>query len=1249
MSLENTTVPPLAAGPTTTSIEHTSEFARSAAPVSACRSPSQESRRSANDRRPAPTCGGSRTQTGRPQIHTRARGRSSTGPRVSPGEDSSRTTNTLGSAPSLAAQDASHSSSRSSKPGFKDANAHEHGSGRSVASGSHSQQNKTHSSNDARNRKQRHKSKQQQQQQHKKGDENHQDGNRANADSDGADKPRRRRNRNRDRDRKGKCDKDKARGSKAAVGGGRMFDGTLTTDRDALDYDENHGGYASCSNERTPTADLSSTLAKRLTNSTYECMICCDKVRPRHATWQCDHCWAIFHIGCVKKWAKSCTGSDEDTINGRWRCPGCQYTRAAAPSHYVCFCGATRDPEFVRGTVPHSCGKICEKCRGPHCPHPCPLPCHPGPCPPCTALAPEQSCFCGRLAYRPRCGVDFDPVQGVKSCGEICGEMLGCGKHTCTKPCHPGLCPPCPREEEQMCYCGAHARTAKCGTGRPLPTFVRETQRGNELEASYNRDDDADGRDECSPQLLTNGDCVEPATGFYSCGKTCGMPLKCGVHMCKKPCHACPDPAQGHGDCPFDPSVATTCHCGAYLASDLGEPRVKCTDPIPSCGERCGHKLPGCSHTCSQTCHPGPCPPCMVKVRTTCRCGSKTFQVECHKARSSSSEQPRCQRVCSKMRACRRHQCSVRCCPSDHVDIDGVVIPSEDLEPGATDPHQCTLTCGRLLRCKVHHCAEPCHRGPCPPCLNASFDELACSCGRTRLMPPIPCGTTLPPCHHPCQRTRACGHVSLTTHECHPDNVPCPPCPVLVMTRCMCGNREMKNIPCHRSNAASCGNICNKLLPCGGHRCQRSCHRPDEPCLRGQPCRQACGKLRKTCGHPCTLLCHSPAMCDESKACDSMITVACECGRRSIKELCGATSTSPRNGMRKLACDEICKIALRNRRLALALNLNDRAEAPLAGLVKATYADDLLQFARANLAWVREIEVLAAGFIGDPLKPVMRFTPMKRAFRAFLHALGPFYGCTSRSIDREPLRSVCWERTSQATIPSIVLSSAIRYTHPPQIICSERVNASEDSDFDDSASHVFDNVAASTNPAADRLRRRIDYIALSDLRHGLTIEELEAEIRRLLPYAPLAIRWKNEDLVEVYCTDIEAKNENLMKWEAMLKSKLPHMGIAGSVVGEKVASPPPPQSSGQLPPIAPYAALASGCGGGGGGGGGGSTHGRTHSSVSVASSVMSAAKRIFCQEENEEDSVPEDWESLNIQEDDSTDPATDQEAGSVAV
>ncbi|KAJ1815817.1 FKBP12-associated protein, partial [Coemansia sp. RSA 2598] len=852
------------------------------------------------------------------------------------------------------------------------------------------------------------------------------------------------------------------------------------------------------------------------------------------------------------KWARTSANGAVD--NGRWRCPGCQHTRAAVPSHYVCFCGATRDPEQARrGAVPHTCGRICGRRRGAHCPHPCPLPCHPGPCPPCTSLAPEQFCFCGRVSFRARCGSDYDPATSGRSCGAVCGETLGCGKHACTKPCHEGLCAPCPRTVTQNCYCGRHTRQAPCG-----------------------------------------------APAWYSCNEVCGELLACGAHVCDRVCHR---PDEAHSECVLDPAVATTCHCGAHSVADLGVQRLRCTDPVPSCGGPCGRQHDDCGHACAAPCHEGPCPPCAETVTTMCRCNSEQITTAC-------GSPALCNRMCTQKRNCRRHRCGNRCCPKDDVH------------------HACTIVCGRQLSCKHHRCADACHSGLCPPCTVTSPEPLVCDCGRTSVPAPVPCGKALPPCRFPCQCSRECGHISLITHECHPSDTPCPPCPVLVATQCMCGARKLQSIPCHRTAAASCGRICGKLLPCGGHKCARSCHRPDEPCLQGAPCRQRCGKPRKACGHPCALTCHSPSMCDESRPCEALVDVSCACGRITTRQRCGATLANPRHRP-VLDCDELCRVAERNRRVALALGLPERAEALLEGLARVKYTDEILQFVRTNAAWVRDVEALISAFVADRSRVVLNFSPMRNHQRAFLHAVAPIYGCSSRSIDREPFRSVCWDRTPNTTVPSISPSNAIRYARAPTLICSDRVYAMDDSDFDDSSSHIFEPTTSATTSAAippvaavsqsstiDRLRRKFDYIAISDLRHGLTVNELRAAIDRLLPPgSPYTVRWKNEDLVEMYCTDADAKYEYLTKWESTLKKKLPHTGTAGLVTGEKTVFQPeekPPLTNSRLPKPQVQS----------------QTHGQPQSLSLPATTIGSSSENSVSAAADSDREVPENWESI---------------------
>lgn len=156
--------------------------------------------------------------------------------------------------------------------------------------------------------------------------------------------------------------------------------------------------------------------------------------------------------------------SSNTAITG-WRCPGCQNNRTSVPRDYLCFCGKQRNPEASRYNTPHSCDQLCKRHKS--CPHECVLPCHPGPCPPCSLMGPVISCYCGHNTQQSRC-VDTDYSTKGYSCTDTCDELLGCGKHRCEKNCHPGLCPPCEIQEVQSCYCGRHERTARCGSGKQV-------------------------------------------------------------------------------------------------------------------------------------------------------------------------------------------------------------------------------------------------------------------------------------------------------------------------------------------------------------------------------------------------------------------------------------------------------------------------------------------------------------------------------------------------------------------------------------------------------------------------------------------------------------------------------------------------------------------------------------------------------------------------------------------------------------
>ena len=49
----------------------------------------------------------------------------------------------------------------------------------------------------------------------------------------------------------------------------------------------------------------SDILAEQLAMESYECMVCCDRVRARDEVWSCPRCYHLFHLRCIGRWAIS--------------------------------------------------------------------------------------------------------------------------------------------------------------------------------------------------------------------------------------------------------------------------------------------------------------------------------------------------------------------------------------------------------------------------------------------------------------------------------------------------------------------------------------------------------------------------------------------------------------------------------------------------------------------------------------------------------------------------------------------------------------------------------------------------------------------------------------------------------------------------------------------------------------------------------------------------------------------------------
>ncbi|KAG1651370.1 Transcriptional repressor NF-X1 [Nymphon striatum] len=391
---------------------------------------------------------------------------------------------------------------------------------------------------------------------------------------------------------------------------------------------------------------------------------------------------------------------------------------------------------------------------------------------------------------------------------------------------------------------------------------------------------------------------------FVTCQDTCNKRLNCGVHFCESNCHP--------GEC------------------------EECQKDI----EQKNH------HKCQAICHEGSCPPCPLMSSVECQCGFQLKEISCSEIGTNAIK---CEKRCYKKLSCKRHKCLQNCC--------------------SQSKHKCDLICDRRLSCQLHTCTDQCHSGDCSTCWQVCFDELHCECGAAVIYPPIPCGTKRPKCDTICSRQHPCEHP--VHHSCH-DDAECPPCTFLVSKWCYGKHELRKNIPCYLEYI-SCGKSCGNHLPCEMHTCQKTCHAGD--CHDEKKCEQLCNKPRSGCGHPCGQLCHKNSDCPSS-VCKYKMKVTCECGRKVERISCyeynnptlstsklAAKAHDVRSGQvvnlkdmskyKWLDCDTECAATIRNRQLALALQIVNPDISTKLG--PPPYSDWLKNQTKANFSYVNDI------------------------------------------------------------------------------------------------------------------------------------------------------------------------------------------------------------------------------------------------------------------------------------------------------
>ncbi|KAH9767107.1 NF-X1-type zinc finger protein NFXL2 [Citrus sinensis] len=126
-------------------------------------------------------------------------------------------------------------------------------------------------------------------------------------------------------------------------------------------------------------------------------------------------------------------------------------------NHYCTkYCHALKSQSSL--SVEKRSAESCEE-RMPTCPHSCPLPCHPGECPPCKVLV-KRSCHCGSMVHVFEC-IYFNTLSekeqmAARSCGGPCHRKLPYCTHLCPEICHPGQCPlpeQCCKKVTVRCVC----------------------------------------------------------------------------------------------------------------------------------------------------------------------------------------------------------------------------------------------------------------------------------------------------------------------------------------------------------------------------------------------------------------------------------------------------------------------------------------------------------------------------------------------------------------------------------------------------------------------------------------------------------------------------------------------------------------------------------------------------------------------------------------------------------------------------
>ncbi|KAI9814833.1 MAG: FKBP12-associated protein [Pycnora praestabilis] len=195
---------------------------------------------------------------------------------------------------------------------------------------------------------------------------------------------------------------------------------------------------------------------------------------------------------------------------------------------------------------------------------------------------------------------------------------------------------------------------------------------------------------------------------------------------------------------------------------------------------------------------------------------------------------------------------------------------------------------------------------------------------------------------------------------------------------------------------------------------------------------------------------------------------------------CNASRSSEGNNKKTLKCDEECARLERNRKLALALNIDPATHKD----DHIPYSQDTLSMFKESTKWSQTQEREFRVFAMDDVEKRLRFKPMPPHQRAFLHALAEDYGLDSESMDPEPHRHVALFKSPRfVTAPNKTLQECVRIKHAAE--SSSLPTATE----------------TQTLRSSNFAKSSFNGYILAGTRFGLTLEDLHSSITSVLTSA----------------------------------------------------------------------------------------------------------------------------------------------------